>query len=153
MNISENGLNVIKNFEGLVLHPYRDAVGVVTIGYGSTRWGTGRPISMDDPPIDEETANNLLLYAVNNIIPDLTEMVKATLNQNQTDALISFAYNVGTGGLHGSTLLKRVNVNPSDPTIRNAFMLWDKGHVDGQLVVIPDLAIRRKQEADLYFSS
>lgn len=134
MNISENGLNVIKNFEGLVLHPYRDAVGVVTIGYGSTRWGTGRPISMDDPPIDEETANNLLL-------------------QNQTDALISFAYNVGTGGLHGSTLLKRVNVNPSDPTIRNAFMLWDKGHVDGQLVVIPDLAIRRKQEADLYFYS
>ena len=75
-----------------------------------------------------------------------------SVNQHQYDSLVSFAYNVGIGALLGSTLLKRVKVDPVDPTIRDAFMMWDKITKDGQLVVVQGLANRRKLEADLYFS-
>lgn len=152
MTISENGLNLIKGFEGLVLHPYRDQVGVPTIGYGSTCWFTGKVVTMQDTPIDEKTANYLLEKVAYPTAAEVSAMVTSAINQNQLDALTSFAYNVGTRALHGSTLLKRVNANPADPTIRDAFMMWDKGHIDGQVVELNDLKIRRQKEADLYFS-
>ncbi len=51
-----------------------------------------------------------------------------------------------------STLLKRVKANPDDDKIRDAFMMWDKAYVDGELVVVQGLKNSRKEEADLYFS-
>src|SRR4029079_13635239 len=74
------------------------------------------------------------------------------INQNQFDALVSFAYNVGTGALMSSTLLKRVKTNPADTKIRDSFMVWNKAHVNGKLVAVQGLTNRRKAEADLYFS-
>ena len=61
--------------------------------------------------------------------------------------MVSFAYNLGLGALKGSTLRKKVNINPLDPTIRGEFLKWDMaggGHVKG-------LTRRRQAEADLYF--
>jgi lysozyme len=69
------------------------------------------------------------------------------INQNQFDALVSFAYNLGVGNLKSSTLLKKVNANPSDPTIRDEFMKW----VNGGGKKLPGLVKRRQAEADLYF--
>jgi lysozyme len=73
------------------------------------------------------------------------------LTQHQFNALVSFAYNLGTGALLRSTLMKRVLLNAMDPAIRQCFLSWDKGHLHGKVVTIPGLAIRRKAEADLYF--
>jgi lysozyme len=75
-----------------------------------------------------------------------------SISQQQFDALVSFAYNVGINGLLQSTLLKRVKADPKDPSIRDAFMMWDKIHVDGQLKESDGLKKRRSEEADLYFS-
>lgn len=151
MTISEKGLNLIKTQEGLVLHPYLDQVGVPTIGYGTTRYPIGKKVTMGDPAITQGQAEIYLKTDVMDTEEAVSSYVTSQINQNQFDALVSFAYNVGTGGLHGSTLLKRVNANPQDPAIRDAFMMWDKGHVDGQLVELPVLKARRKDEADLYF--
>jgi lysozyme len=71
-----------------------------------------------------------------------------TINQNQFDALVSFCYNVGPGNLKSSTLLKKVNANPNDPTIRTEFLKWNKG--GGK--VLAGLTRRRTAEANLYFS-
>ena len=71
-----------------------------------------------------------------------------TINQCQFDALVSFAYNCGSGALKGSTLLKRVNNNPADLTIVDAFLMWTKA--DGK--TLAGLVSRRKAEAKLYFS-
>jgi lysozyme len=61
--------------------------------------------------------------------------------------LVSFAYNAGVGNLQKSTLLKKVNANPADPSIRDEFMKWDKANSK----VLAGLTRRRQAEADLYF--
>jgi lysozyme len=71
-----------------------------------------------------------------------------TINQYQFDALCSFAYNCGVGNLKSSTLLKKVNKNPNDPTIKDEFLKWNKG--GGK--VLSGLTKRRIEEAQLYFS-
>jgi lysozyme len=70
------------------------------------------------------------------------------ISQSQFDALCSFAYNVGIGNLQKSTLIKKVNTNPSDPTIKDEFIKWNKGA--GK--VLAGLTKRRQAESDLYFS-
>ena len=70
-----------------------------------------------------------------------------TLTQNQFDALVSFCYNVGPANLKASTLLKKVNANPNDETIREELKKWNKG--GGK--VLKGLTRRREAEANLYF--
>jgi lysozyme len=70
------------------------------------------------------------------------------LNQNQFDSLVSFAYNCGVGNLKSSTLLRKVNVNPNNPTIKDEFLKWTKG--GGR--TLSGLVRRRTEEAQLYFS-
>jgi len=74
-------------------------------------------------------------------------LVTSNINQNQFNALVSFAYNVGTGNFASSTLLKKVNKNPNDLTIKAEFLRWNKAN--GK--VINGLTNRRIEEADLYF--
>jgi lysozyme len=74
--------------------------------------------------------------------------VKPMINSNQFSALVCFTYNVGIGNFLKSTLLKKVNLNPNDPTIRDEFMKWNKSGG----VVLNGLTRRRKSESDLYFS-
>jgi lysozyme len=74
-------------------------------------------------------------------------MCRDEINQNQFDALISFSYNVGINALKSSTLLKKLNLNPNDPTIRYEFMRWNKAA--GR--VLRGLTKRREEEANLYF--
>jgi lysozyme len=152
MNISENGLDFIMEQEGCVLHTYLDSAGIPTIGYGSTMYKDGTKPKIGEV-ISQQEAEDLLKWEVANKTASISNFVSnVPLNQNQYDALTSFTYNAGIGALHSSTLLKRVKANPSDPTIRDAFLMWDKIHVDGVLVVSQGLLSRRKKEADLYFS-
>jgi lysozyme len=69
------------------------------------------------------------------------------VNQNQFDALVSFAYNLGSGALKSSTLLKKVNINPNDTTIQAEFEKW----VYAGNVKLQGLIRRRKSEAFLYY--
>ncbi len=70
------------------------------------------------------------------------------INQNQFDALVSFAYNLGPANLKNSTLLKKVNANPNDPTIKDEFLKWNKAAGKP----LKGLTKRRESEANLYFS-
>jgi len=74
-------------------------------------------------------------------------LVKSNLNENQFSALVSFAYNLGIGSLKSSTLLKKLNINPKDPTIFNEFLRWNKA--GGKEV--SGLTRRRQAEANLYY--
>lgn len=76
------------------------------------------------------------------------EHVKAALTQNQVDALASFIYNLGSGNFSESTLLRKLNQNPCDPSIRDEFMRWTKA----KGVELAGLKNRRAAEANLYFS-
>lgn len=151
MTPSQNYDKLIREQEGCVLHPYLDQAGVPTIGIGTIRYPSGLHVRMQDPPITQEQADSYLSFESNAAADAVNSFVSSSINQNQFDALCDFAYNEGTGALHGSTLLRLVNANPSDPKIREAFAMWNKIHVDGELVVSSDLVGRRQAEANLYF--
>jgi len=145
---SQKGLDLIKRFEGLKLKPYQCPAGIPTIGYGNTYYPSGAKVKLTDPAITKEKAEELLKFLLTSYEKGVDSFCRDDINQNQFDALTSFAYNVGVGNLQKSTLIKKVNKNPSDPTIRAEFMKWNKG---GGKVLL-GLTRRRQAEADLYFS-
>lgn len=142
------GINLIKEFEGLRLKPYLCSANVPTIGYGNTFYEDGTKVKLTDKPITESRAIELLQFILINFEKHVDSYCRDDINQNQFDALVCFAYNVGTGALKSSTLLRKVNANPNDPTIRNEFLKWTKA--GGKQ--LSGLVRRRTAEANLYFS-
>jgi lysozyme len=67
---------------------------------------------------------------------------------HQFDALVSLVYNIGESAYRGSTVRRRVNANPNDPMIRDAFMMWHKDNGEP----VRGLWRRRHREADMYFA-
>ena len=99
MKISDNGLNIIKKFEGCRLTAYQDTVGVWTIGYGTTNADkaiTGTTICQG-LQISQATADEWLRRSVDvKYGPKVDKYSKYGWNQNEFDALVSFAYNIGS---------------------------------------------------------
>jgi lysozyme len=143
MKASNNCINLIKGFEGYKEEAYQDSAGVWTFGYGSTMWNDGHRVQKGDS-ISVENADKLLMWEIAN---KSTPIENLNVNQNQFDALVCFAYNLGIGALLKSTLLKKVKLNANDPAIRDEFMKW----VNAGGKVLKGLVTRRKAEADLYF--
>lgn len=147
MKLNEKGYRLICEFEGLKLKPYLCSAKVPTIGYGNTYYPNGKRVTLLDQPITKEYAFEIFKDIADKYAKRVDEMVKKPLTQNQFNSLVSIAYNIGTGGFSTSTLLKKVNVNPNDLTIRNEFLKWNKA--SGK--IIDGLSNRRKKESDLYF--
>lgn len=142
MQTGKNCIDLIKKFEGLKLESYKCPAGLWTIGYGNTQWENGIKVK-ENQFIDIQRAEKLLTFWVSKYADRIT--VKC--NQNQFDALVSFAYNVGIGNFDSSTLKKKVIANPNDPTIRDEFMKW----VSSRGKQLAGLVKRREAEANLYF--
>lgn len=156
MKLNENGYKLIADFEGLRLKPYLCSAKVPTIGYGNTFYPNGKKVTMRDKPITKEYAFEIFKFVADLFAKDVASLIKSKVTQNQFNALVSFAYNVGTDidhddipeGLGDSTLLRKVNANPNDTSIRAEFMKWNKAN----RIVLKGLTSRRKKESDLYFS-
>jgi len=146
--ISNLGLELIKKYEGFKAKAYLCPANVITIGYGSTYYEDGTKVKLTDPLITKERATELLEALLVSYERSVDSYCVDTINQNQFDALCSFAYNCGVGNLKSSTLLKKVNKNPNDPTIKDEFLKWNKG--GGK--VLTGLTKRRIEEAQLYFN-
>lgn len=146
--LSKQGLELIKKYEGFRANPYKCPAGVPTIGYGATYYPDGKRVKMTDGPVTEKQATEMLKSMVIPYEKAVDTYCIDTITQNQFDALVSFAYNVGTNALKNSTLLKKLNINANDPTIRDEFMKWVRG--GGKK--LPGLVRRRTEEADIYFS-
>lgn len=101
---SQNCINMIKMFEGFRAKPYKCPAGVPTIGYGSTFYSNGKKVTLKDKLITEQDATNLLTTVVTNFSSGVSKLLKIQVTQNQFDALVDFAYNVGIGNLKSSTL-------------------------------------------------
>ena len=151
LKVTDSTLSFIKSFEGCRLNAYQDIAGVWTIGWGTTVYPTGVHVKKGDH-IAQGYADYMIEKMANQYAQHASEYLKVSLNTEQNDAVVDFVYNAGVGAFAGSTLLKRINADPSDPLITDAFMMWDKYHHDGQLVVSEDLFKRRQEEAKLYFS-
>ena len=148
MTPSQNAIKLIKKYEGFYPDSYLCPASIPTIGFGSTMWSDGKRVKLGQR-ITMEEAEKLLMWEITNKSKALPKM---SVNQNMYDSIISFVYNLGLGAFSKSTLYKKINVNPFDPTIRDEFMKWTKARVKGELKTLPGLVKRRKEEADLYFT-
>jgi|SRR5690242_12214655 len=148
---SDKCYDIIKHHEYCELKAYKDIAGVWTIGWGTTRYENGAPVK-EGQIIPQWKADDLLKYWVDDTAKSVQHLtINIRLLQHQFDALVSFAYNEGSGALSHSTLLDKIKLNPNDPYIRRAFEMWCKAHVNGELVTVPSLLARRKSESWLYF--
>ena len=147
MRLNKAGIDLMHDFEGCRLEAYLCPASVPTIGYGSTYYEDGRPVKLGDA-ITQERADQLFQAIAEDFAKRVRSLLKVGLNENQFSALVSFTYNVGVANLKKSTLLKKVNINPFDPTITDEFLKWNKA--GGK--VLAGLTRRREQEAKLYFT-
>ena len=135
MNISERGLNLIKSYEGCRLTAYRCPANVLTIGWGHTK-NVYESMSITQDEADRLLVEDVQMYAnaVNKYVS------KFNFNQNQFDALVSFAYNCGIGSLDSVC-----SCNTLDE-IRAELPLY----VNGGGVRLPGLVRRRNEELALF---
>lgn len=147
MNVSQKGIDLIKEFEGFSASPYPDVIGVNTIGFGTTKYPNGHAVKLSDPKIDVAQAQIYLQNDLKRFIDDLNKLVKVEVAQQQFDALLSLIYNIGTTNFSNSTLLKKLN-NKDFVGASNEFPKWNKA--GGK--VVQGLVNRRKREMDLFNS-
>jgi len=148
MRLDENGYKLIAGFEGLSLKPYLCSAKIPTIGYGNTYYPDGKRVDLKDESITKEYALEIFKTVADRFALSVARYIKKPVTQNQFNSMVSMAYNIGTGAFSGSTLVKKVNINPDDATIRTEFLKWNKG--GGK--VINGLTIRRIKEANIYFT-
>lgn len=148
IHIDQAGFNLIHGLEGCVLKPYLDVAGVPTIGWGTTRYPSGVKVKMSDSAITRQQADEYAKHDILYFESKVDAFTRDDINQHQFNALVSLMYNIGETEFRTSTVLKRVNANPNDPTIREAFsrFKYAGGKIDKGLVN------RRQKEADHYFS-
>lgn len=147
----EEAKKVIQHFEGIhdlqedgSIKAYKDPIGIWTIGWGTT-YISGRKVREDDV-ISLEKANRLLLQDMDRFRQGILHYLDNKVSVTQLNALVSFVYNVGEGNFSRSTLLRKLNINPNDPTIYDEFLRWNKA--GGK--VLKGLVKRRLVEATLY---
>lgn len=140
MNISKNGLELIKRFEGFSAKPYLCPGNVYTIGYGTTKG-----INAQTPSISREEAETLLREDILEYESAVNRLVKVELNQNQFDALVSWTYNLGEGNLRRSTLLRKLNAGDYG-IIPSEMLKWNRA--GGK--ILRGLTRRRTAEAELW---
>lgn len=147
MEMSDLGLCELGAYECLCLKPYLDAVGVKTVGFGSTisdipdlpLWSWNKEITIKEAVDIYRQGLKKYVAAVNKAVTRLE------IPQNLFDALVSITYNIGVNGMAKSTFIKKVNEGASNEVIVKAMVQWNKG--GGK--VLKGLVNRRAKEAKL----
>lgn len=139
MKTSEKGVSLIQHFEGCELKSYRCAGNALTIGYGHT--GNVE----EDQKITQEQADTLLVNDLEVFERQVQRLVTVDLKQHQFDALVSWAFNLGSGNLRASTLLRVLNAGDYDK-VTEQMVRWDKAGG----IALAGLTRRRKAEAVLF---
>ena len=139
MNISQEGLSLIKKFEGCELKAYRCPANVLTIGYGITKNVT------ENMEISQEEADEMLNEEITEYEEYVNNMVKVPLEQNQFDSLCAWVYNLGPTNLEKSTLLKLLNAGDYH-LIPSQIRRWNKAGGE----TLKGLIRRREAESLLF---
>jgi len=163
---NEAGIQLIKLSEGFhkktrdgLAAPYLCPAGIPTIGYGAIEHPMrGLKVTMDDEPISKELAIHYLKWEVDekeNVIESYLATIGLNHNENQFSALVSFAYNLGTGIITQSRYtMNQVLKRGNKYEIANAFLLYNKARTTKwgikKLRVLPGLVTRRKAERKLF---
>lgn len=139
MQTSDQGLQMIKTFEGCRLHAYQDTRGIWTIGYGHTG-----PEVVEGLVITQNQAEQLLATRLaNEFEPAVNEAVNecpVETEQNKYDAMVCLAYNIGAHAFSGSSV-KNDHIRDLFTEAADAFLMWKHP---------PELLNRRQKERECY---
>jgi len=145
MQISQNGISKLKIEEGERLSAYLDSRGIPTIGTGHTGTVDGKPVSIG-MTISKDKSSELLRSDLAWVEKTIAVSVKASLNQNQYDALCSLIFNIGDSAFNRSTVLRKINAKDYNGAA-DAFLMWKKSGND------PDILLpRRRRERAMFLS-
>ena len=144
MKTSQDGIELLKRFEGLELESYPDIAGIWTIGYGHT----GSEVAADQK-LTEQEAIDLLRKDLVPREKAINDLVRVPLNQYQFDALVSFVYNIGIGAFKRSTAMRLLNKGDYEDAAA-AMLMFDKATVNGVFGPVTGLTNRRKAEKALF---
>jgi lysozyme len=149
MRLNNAGYLLICKFEGLSLTPYLCSAKIPSIGFGNTYYPNGKKVTMQDKAITKKEAFEMFKIIADEFAIKVDKLIKSKISQNKFNSLVSFAYNCGVNNFAKSTLLKKVNFNPEDLTIKNEFLKWNKA--GGK--ELKGLTNRREQESQIYYES
>lgn len=143
--ITAAGLALVKGSEDCRLTAYHDPSGVLTIGWGHAGADVAEGETITQARADELLASDLAQFeaAVDGETHDVAT------SDGEFSALVSLAYNIGEAAFKSSSVL-RLHRAGDKAGAAQAFLLWDKAHVNGQLVELPGLDRRREAERALY---
>jgi lysozyme len=142
--VNEDGLKLIRQWEGLRTTAYKCPAGVWTIGYGHTS-AAGAPTVSAGMKITTAAAEDILKADLRKYEQAVDKAVKVGLSDNQFSALVSFCYNVGPGAFAGSTLVRKLNAGRYD-AVPSELAKWTKAGGKN----LPGLVNRRAAEAGLW---
>jgi len=142
MNL-EIAATLCRQFEGYRAKPYLCPAGIPTIGYGSTYYADKRKVTLQDPPMNQEDANALLMIELEHTyLPGVLRNCPTLITDvRKCNAIVDFCYNLGIGRLQTSTLKRKINAQDWEGA-QEQLMLWTKG--GGK--VLPGLVKRRSAE-------
>lgn len=137
ITMSQEGLVVLKHFEGLRLRAYRDPVGVLTIGYGHTGPDVYEGLVWSQAQADKALRDRLQ----REFVPGVLAVITRSMTQGQLDAMVDLAYNVGVAAFQGSTLVRKFNAGDTQGAA-DEFLRWNRA--GGKVL----LGLRRRRAAD-----
>lgn len=138
-------LALMRRFEGLYLTPYLCPAGVASIGYGTTYYEDGTRVTLHDPAITKERAEELLIWAVRTVyLPQVMRLCPGINSPNRLAAIIDWTYNLGGSALKNSTMRRKINAGLWDD-VPAEILKWVRG--GGK--VLRGLVIRREAEVIL----
>lgn len=146
MSVSNKGVDLICEFEGKRLVAYDDGVGIWTIGFGTIKYPNGVRVKKGDTCTLEQ-AKEYMRHDLIEFEHTVNSSVKVPLNQNQFDALVSLAYNIGSNAFKSSTLVKKLNTGDYQGAA-DQFNVW----VNGGGKRMQGLVNRRDREKLLFLS-
>lgn len=152
---------LIMRFEGFRAKPYLCPAGKATIGYGTIRYPNNWPVGLLDKACTEPEARTYLEASMGRVLADLQRpgIITRSPGIHQAAALLGLAYNIGVGAHDGvkgdladSTLLARFNVGAIEAAA-NQFLVWNKIHKDGKIIVEDGLTDRRAAEREMFITA
>ena len=147
MTINKATIDLVKSFEGLRLKAYKDAVGVLTIGYGTTAMAGVGIVPHIGMTITEAEAETYLMRALEKFALKIRPKITAPINDNEFGSFLSLAYNVGPSAFAKSSALRKFNAGDKAGAA-NAILLWNKA--GGK--VLKGLVRRREAERALFLT-
>ena len=143
--INQNGLDLVKSFEGIYTDAYLCPAGIPTIGYGHiANVEIGQSITLQE-------AENMLQEDLQQFAIAVDKAIKVELNDNQFSALVSFAFNCGASNLRASTLCRKLNTGDYD-CVPSELARWVKATdpSTGKKRTLAGLVKRRAAEGALF---